>query len=307
MEVIAMKYDNKITVIGNYQGRLMLFIIELLEEEYICKKAVNLGKEDKLVVHSIINHGNSVYFADAHNNKIYKFDFDLNELTEESVGIDPRHMCIVDDNIYVANFESDNISVIDLLNFTLTESIPTGIKPHDIIYNKNNDKLYICCYEENKIIEYSRKLEINRYFTTDGKPMHMFINGDYIILMTYFANGNIHTKINFINIETGKIENIIIIDGLASDFDIDYKRNLLFVVNIEDKKLYIINIAKKETVKLIFLGGYPEGLTVGEKYVYISNSKKNQIAIIDSDELIIDRLIKLNFTPSCIKIIEAPM
>ncbi len=299
--------DDKVSVTGIYQGRMMLFIMELLGEEYICKKAVNLGKEDKLAIHSIINYGNSVYLADSYNNKIYKYDYAQNELSEESAGRDPRHMCIADDNMYVANFESDNISVIDLPNFALTESIPAGIKPHDIIYSKNDEKLYICCYEENEILEYSEKHELKRHFTTDGKPMHMFISGNYIILMAYFANGNVHTKINFINIETGKIENVILIDGLASDFDIDYKRNLIYVINIEDKKLYIIDTAKKETVKLIFLGGYPESLTVGEKYVYISNSKKNQITVIDSDKLAVDRAISLNFSPSCIKIIKDQM
>ena len=298
-----MKYDDKVSVIGIYQGRLMLFIIELLGEDYICKKAINLGKEDKLAIHSIKNDHNSVYLADSYNNKIYKYDYIINELYEETVGRDPRHMCIADDNLYVANFESDNISVIDMSNFSLTESIPAGIKPHDVLYYKNNEKLYTCCYEENEIIEYSEEHEEKRRFNTDGKPMHMFIANGSIILMTYLANGNVHTKINFISIYDGKIEKVLEIEGLASDFDIDYKRNLLYVINIEDKKLYIIDTTKKETVKTVYLGGYPESLTVGEKFVYITNSKKNLITAVDCDNLIIDRLINLNFTPSCIKII----
>lgn len=299
-----MEYDDKVSVIGTYKGRLMLFIIELCKDDYVCKKAVDLGKEDETAVHSIINIDNSVYLADSFNNKIFKYNYIFNELYEETVGRDPRHMCIIDDNMYVANFESDNISVIDMSNFTMTESIPAGIKPHDVLYDKNNDRLYICCYEENELIEYSRKHELKRRFTTDGKPMHMFESDGSIILMTYFANGTIHTKINFINIEEGKIEKIITIEGLASDFDLDFEKNLLYVLNIEDKNLYIIDITKKETVKTVYLGGYPESLTVGEKYVYVTNSKKNQINAIDKNELIIDRSINLNFTPSCIKLIS---
>jgi len=303
MEVIAMEYDDKVSMTGIYQGRLMLFIMELCEENYICKKAVNFGKEDKSAVHSIINQGSSAYLADSYNNKIYKYDYALNELSEVTIGRDPRHMCISGDNMYVANFESDNISVIDLPTFTLTESIPAGIKPHDVLYNKNNDKLYACCYEENEIIEYSGN-EPKRHFTTDGKPMHMFISGSSIILMTYFVNGNVHTKINFIDIDSGKIEKVILIDGLASDFDIDYLRNMLYVINIEDKTLYIIDRIKKETVKTVFLGGYPESLTVGEKYVYVTNSKKNCITAVDIDNLNISGIINLGFTPNCIKIIN---
>jgi YVTN family beta-propeller protein len=304
MEVIAMEYDDKVSVIGTYNGRLMLFIIELYKEDYICKKAVDIGKVDKTVVHSIINTDNSVYLADSFNNKIYKFNYIINELSEETVGRDPRHMCIFDDNMYVANFESDNISVIDMSNFTMTESIPAGIKPHDVLYIKNNDRLYTCCYEENELIEYSMKHEMKRRFTTDGKPMHMFESDGSIILMTYFANGIIHTKINFINIEDGKIEKVIVIEGLASDFDLDLEKKLLYVINIEDKNLYIIDITKKETVKTVYLGGYPESLTVGEKYVYVTNSKKNQINAIDKNKLVIDSSINLNFTPGNIKLIK---
>lgn len=298
-----MKCEDKVCVIGTYEGRVMLFVMELWREDYFCKKAVNFGKEDNLAIHSILNSGNSVFLADSFNNKIYKYDYILNEVSEVTVGRDPRHMYIEEDNMYVANFESDNISVIDLSNFTLTESIPAGIKPHDVLYNKKNQKLYTSCYEENKIIEYYNNREI-RQFYSDGKPMHMFVSGENIIVMTYFANGNVHTKINFINIESGKIEKVIVMDGLASDFDINYSQNLLYVINIEDKNLYIIDITKKEIVKLIFLGGYPESLTVGEEYVYVTNSKKNQITVIEKDNFTISNLINLGFTPSCIKIIN---
>ena len=73
-----MKFDDKVSVTGIYQGRLMLFIMELFSEEYVCKRSIDLGKDDKLAVHSIINSGNSVYLADSYNNKIYKYDYVLN-------------------------------------------------------------------------------------------------------------------------------------------------------------------------------------------------------------------------------------
>lgn len=299
-----MKYDDKVAVTGSYQGRLMLFIMELRGEDYICRKAVNFGKENKSAIHSIVNHDSSVYLTDSYNNKIYRYNYILNELSEVTVGRDPRHMCIGGDRMFVANFESDNISVIDLSNFALIESIPAGIKPHDVLYSKNNGRLYTCCYEENEIIEYSSDREMKRHFTTDGKPMHMVVTDGSIILMAYFVNGNVHTKINFIDINSGKIEKVILMEGMSSDFDMDYTGNMLYTINIVDKSLYIIDGTKKETVKALFLGGYPESLTVGEKHVYVANSKKNQIISIDSGNLNISGVINLGFTPGCIKTIN---
>ena len=128
--------------------------------------------------------------------------------------------------------------------------------------------------------------------------------GDCLIVMTYFVNGNVHTKINFIDIKSGKIDKTVLIEGLASDFDIDYKRQLLFLINIVDKNLYIIDIAKKEIFNTIFMGGYPESLTVGTDNMYVTNSKKNQITVVESEKLITSKVINLEFTPGCIKIIN---
>ncbi|MDW5298921.1 MAG: hypothetical protein SA378_02105, partial [Sedimentibacter sp.] len=150
-----MKCDDKVVATGVSQGRLMLFIIELCGDDYFCKKAVNFGGIGKFAIHSIINFEDTVYLADSYNNKIYKYNYIMNEIQETTVGRDPRHMFINNDIMYVANFESDNISVIDLSNFTLTESIPAGIKTHDIVLSEDKKKLYTTSYEENEVIEYN--------------------------------------------------------------------------------------------------------------------------------------------------------
>ena len=295
--------DEKVAATGISKGSLMLFAIELFNDDYVCKKAVYLGGKEKFAIHSILNFENSVYLADSFNNKIYKYDLMKNEFSETTVGRDPRHMCIYESVMYVANFESDNISVIDLSTFTLTESIPAGIKTHDVAIDNNNKMLYTTCYEENMVIEYSLSNENKRYFNTDGKPMHLFLSDGSIVTMTYFTNGNIHTKINFIDIAKGKLTDVIEIEGLASDFSLDLRSKLLYVLNIEDKSLYIVDVVQKKIIKKIFLGGYPESVTFGERNIYVTNSKKNQIACIEKEGFSILRTIDLNFIPDCIRVI----
>lgn len=303
MEVIAV-YDEKIVTTGISQGRLLMFIMELGGENYSIKKAVNFGKSDSFAIHSIEFLENSVYMADSFNNKIYKYDNISNELIETNVGRDPRHMCLDNENMYVANFESDNISIIDLNTFVLTGSIPAGIKAHDVIYSEKNNSLYTSCYEENEVVEYNIDKGLSRSFITEGKPMHLFVLNDTIIAMTYFVNGNIHTKINFINIKNGNIEDIIIIEGLASDFLLDYGNNMLYIINIVDKTLYIVDAILRKVYKKIYMGGYPESLSCGEKNVYITNSKKQQITIMEKKGHNITNSIELQFVPNLIKVIH---
>ena len=297
-------YDEKIVTTGISRGRLLMLIMELCEDNYALKKVVNLGLSDSLAIHSIAFFENSVYMADSFNNKIYKYDGKSNELSETNVGRDPRHMCLDNENIYVANFESDNISIIDLNSFALTGSIPAGIKAHDVVYSQKNNSLYTSCYEENEVVEYAIDNGLRRSFKTDGKPMHLFLLNDTIIAMTYHVNGNIHTKINFINLKDGNIEDIIIIEGLASDFLLDYENNMLYILNIVDKSLYIVNESLREIVKKVYLGGYPESVSCGGNNIYVTNSKKQQITVIEKKGYNIARSIDLQFVPDLIKVIR---
>lgn len=296
-------YDERIVATGISQGRLFLFVIELLGENYVFNKVVNLGKSDSLAVHSMEVSENTVYMADSYNNKIYKYDFISNDFLETNVGRDPRHMCLDNENIYVANFESDNISIIDLNLFTLTGSIPAGIKAHDVIYSEKNNSLYTSCYEENEVVEYIIDNGRSRSFRTEGKPMHLFELNDTIMAMTYYANGNIHTKINFINLNSTMIEDIIVMDGLCSDFLLDYENNMLYIINIVDKSLYTIDAVLRKIIKKVYLGGYPESLACGKNNIYVTNSKRQQITIINKKEHNL-RVIDLEFVPDLIKVIH---
>lgn len=294
-------YDEKIVTTGTSLGKLFIFIIELYKDDYSVNKALNLGPSDGFAIHSLECFDGSVYMADSYNNKIYKFD-GRNNFFETNVGRDPRHMCTDKDNIYVANFESDNISIIEMDTFTLTGSLPAGIKAHDVIYSEKNKSLYTTCYEENEVLEYSIDNGIRRRFKTDGKPMHIFVLDDTIIVMTYYVNGIVQTKINFINLSNKEIEDTIDIDGLASDFLLDYENNMLYIINIVDKSLYIADSLLRKIIKKIYLGGYPESISCGSKNIYVTNSKKQQIDIIEKQGHNISTL-KLMFTPGLIKII----
>jgi len=297
-------YDEKIITTGISQGRLFMFIMELYRENYSLIKAVNLGLRDSLAIHNIIYNENSVYMADSFNNKIYKFDINTNELFETNVGRDPRHMCTDNENIYVANFESDNISIIDLSSFMLTGSIPAGIKAHDVIYSEKYNSLYASCYEENEVMEYTIDKGLVRSFKTEGKPMHLFLLDHIIAAMTYYVNGNVHTKINFINLKNGNIEDIIVIEGLASDFLLDQGNNMLYLLNIVDKSLYIVDAEIRKVVKEVYLGGYPESISCGAHNIYVTNSKKQQINVIEKKGYNIAGCIDLQFVPNLIKVIH---
>lgn len=295
---------DKVAITGYSQGRTVLFFLDLIDDgSYEVKKKLSLGSMDGMSIHSMLGFNNFVFLADSLNNKIYKYDYDNDVIDETNVGRDPRHMCIGNDNMFVTNFESDNVSVIELNNFVLTGSIPADIKPHDVKFVSDN-MLYTSCYEENIIIENNLWDGNQKYFNTNGKPMHLFANKDEIIVMTYYVNGTISSKVNFIDIKTREIKSIIQINGLSSDMDYDHDNKFLFLINIEDKCLYIIDTEKRILTKKIFLGGYPESLSIGKEHIFVTNSKKGQITVIEKGTFNITNIIMLDFTPDLIKILS---
>lgn len=297
-----MEHVEKVVVTG-YCGDKFITAVLLLpgDDNYECEKILFFTDTERAYIHSIDIRDGSIYMVDSFNNKIYKYDLYLNEQFETTAGRDPRHLYICNENIYVSNFESDNISVVDTESFVLTGSIPAGIKPHDIKFYDEDKLLYVSCYEENKIMELDVQSGKSSYIDTDGKPMHIFVDESSIISQTYFINGNIYSKINFINKNTHEVEKVIKIKGLSSDVDYDTKNKLLYVINIDDKSLYVIDTVKRSILKKIYIGGYPESLSYSPDNIYVTNSKKNQITIIDIQALSVLKNISLEFSPGCIK------
>jgi DNA-binding beta-propeller fold protein YncE len=61
---------------------------------------------------------------------------------------------------------------------------------------------------------------------------------------------------------------------------------------------------KMNIIKKIYLGGYPESLCFSKENIYVTNSKKNQIDVIEKKSLSVVNNIKLDFTPDLIKVIN---
>lgn len=303
-----MNIDEKLLLIANKNDKLFLYVLEINELGYKIDFAKDLGFIEEILIHSILLNENNVYLTDSYNNKIYKFDMNDNNIIETYVGKDPRHMCIEMNNLYVTNFDSNNISIIDVDTLQLKASIPAGIKPHDIIYINEGDKLFVSCYEENQIIEFILPDEIKRYITIDGKPMHILIFKEKLIVMSYYTNGSIHsqvyTRIIIIDALSGLVEDTIEIIGLCSDFNIDYLTEKLFVLNIEDKDIYLIDLNSFKKEKKIHIGGYPECIDFGKKHIIITNSKKNQIIFLDRKDLTVSKTYELNFSPYSFKVLN---
>lgn len=297
-----MIFNDELIVVGNKFNVIDVIKLNFNNIEKVVKETLFEISAEKNMLHSIVMNNNMLFIIDSYNSNVIKCDMVKNEFTGCYTGKDPRHLCIYLDNIYITNFESDSISIIDIDSFTLTGTIIVGMKPHDIVCDKLG-RLYIACYEENQILRYDLNTSEKYNIDIAGKPMHMVLAGKYLYVLSYVINDKASTHIYVIDINTYSIEKTFVIDEITNNFTCDFETESLFVLAIESGSVYVIDIQSGKIKKQMHLGGYLEDVSVGKDNIYIANSGKKNISIIDKFTLKSLNNIFFEFSPEYIKII----
>ena len=74
-------------------------------------------------------------------------------------GSGPREMVIVNDNLYFTNWNTNDVKILNLFNYTISDFISFEGKPESIIYDNNN--LYVGIQLNNDYSDSNLLYEIN--------------------------------------------------------------------------------------------------------------------------------------------------
>ena len=295
--------SDELILVGNKNNCINITKLEFDNDNCVINKMHDINPNNEIMLHSCLLDENSLYILDSFNNKVIKYNIENNKYLECYTGKDPRHICKCLDNLYVTNFESDSVSIIDAVSCILVGTITVGVKPHDILANSDNTKLYIACYEENEILEYDINKSEKKRLNIDGKPMHLILFNNCLFVLSYLLNDNISTEINVINLDTYEVEETYFIKEITNNFVYDKDTNNLFVLAIESGIIYSVNLTSKQIKKQMHLNGYLEDISVSKQYLYVVNSSRNYISIIDKFSIKQIENIYLDYTPLYVKVI----
>lgn len=294
---------DKLILVGSKNNCINITKLEFQDNDCVINKLNQINTNSDFMLHSCLLHGNSLYIIDSFNNVVIKYNIESDEYIDCYTGKDPRHICKCLDYLYITNFESDSISIIEAENCLLVGTVTVGVKPHDILSNDSNTKLYIACYEENKILEYYINNSEKKYFNIEGKPMHLIQYNNFLFVLSYCLNDNISTEISVINLDNYSVVDTFYIKEITNNFVYDMDTNNLFVLAIESGIIYSINLTSKQVKKQMHLNGYLEDISVSKEYLYVVNSNRNYISVIDKFNIKQIENIYLDFTPLYIKIV----
>lgn len=148
------------------------------------------------------------------------------------VGNNPLSFLVTSDGeyAYVANYDSDTVSIINTLNRSVIKTIDVGHHPKDITISPTNDKIYVCNTDSNDITVIDTATQsVTKTISNISNPNMMIILGDKgyvlcnrLVLILNLQNDN--TEAAQILINQGNFEalgnfdkNLYVLQGVESD------------------------------------------------------------------------------------------
>lgn len=116
------------------------------------------------VVQSLEVFNNKLFVIVNNSHKIIAYDITENGLSLPGIevstnGSGPREMVIVNDNLYFTNWNTNDVKILNLFNYTISDFISFEGKPESIIYDNNN--LYVGIQLNNDYSDSNLLYEIN--------------------------------------------------------------------------------------------------------------------------------------------------
>ena len=116
------------------------------------------------VVQSLEVYNNKLFVIVNNSHKILAYDITENGLSLPGIevstnGSGPREMVIVNDNLYFTNWNTNDVKILNLFNYTISDFISFEGKPESIIYDNNN--LYVGIQLNNDYSDSNMLYEIN--------------------------------------------------------------------------------------------------------------------------------------------------
>lgn len=277
-----------------------------MQSIFVCNTASDSLSEINLKDYSVVNYpldlgerpvgphgmeydGNNIIISNNYNNSISIFNLrDKKEINNLYVGPHPNDVKVYKNKAYVVCSESNSVVVIDLINGNLIANIPVGEYPHNIEINRERNVAYVSNMKGNSIsiINCEKNIVINNIKTLEN-PTKISLSKDkktLYICETYLGK-DIDGCISIMSTEKLKIEKSIRVGAVPVDFQED--KNKLYVTNLNDGTISIIDIVKGREIKKIYLGGCPKGIIKYNEDIFVGDYMNGKVFKINLKERII--------------------
>jgi YVTN family beta-propeller protein len=132
---------------------------------------------------AICTSGDKVFVANYWSDSVSIIDLaNGNRVSNVEVGDDPRAICVSGDKVFVANYESDSVSIIDLANGNRVSNVEVGDNPRAICVS--DDKVFVTNYwsASVSIIDLANGNRVSNVEVGDN-PHAICVSGDKVFVV----------------------------------------------------------------------------------------------------------------------------
>ena len=229
----------------------------------------------------------NLYCTNVYDNSILKIDLERKEIVDLlAVGKYPTCIKYFENKLFVANTDSNSISIVDVKDFLLVENIQLGEKPLDIEIDKENKMMYIANFSGQSIDIIDLKNYEKITIKLKDTPVKMTIYNGKLLILSNINNGSLNksniSNISLIDLKDYRKENIKSFGGIFSNMLKLKGREIVFTTNMDNGYLYKIDIERRNLLSKTYLSGMPNKLEWdGNNLLFITNVSKNFLTIFD--------------------------
>lgn len=253
--------------------------------------------------------GHSDHHSESTTGKAVFYDTNSNELIKAvEVGHHPAHIVFTNDGKYalVTNNKDNNVSVIDLKDYTVAKTIPTGKEPHGFRISTDSKYAFIANMGEDTVSVVNMESFVEeKKMKVGSTPVTTAVTSDDKILLA-----TLHTEnaVAIVDLVSGETKKVYVGDGPAQVF-IQSDNQFAFVANQgtvanPSNSVTKINLTTKEVDTTIETGKGAHGVVTSydNQYVYVTNMFENTVSVIDNSQNKVIRTITVGKVPNGISV-----
>ncbi len=200
-----------------------------------------------------------------------------------AVGNGPEGVAIndSDDTVYVANWNSDYVSVINGRTGAVDDTITVGQRPAGVAVNQSDDTVYITNWNSNYVSVINGRISVvDDTISLGAQPNLVAVDqGDDTVYVTIrFSN-----YVSVINGRTSEVDDTIIVGKNPSGVAMDQGDDTVYVTNDGDGYVSVIDGRTGDVDDTIAVGQRPLWVAVNQSddTVYVANLNSDTVSVIN--------------------------
>jgi YVTN family beta-propeller protein len=221
------------------------------------------------------------------------------------VGDGPISIGVTSGAIYVANFESDTVTVIDPITTSIIKNIHVGIDPSSMDISTFNGDIYVLNIGSDTIsvidpTTNTVKKNLTAGYASSTIGIDSYNRGRGANFSDLIYVGRYVNTVSVINPDTNTVIKNITVGPLPSSIGIS--SDAIYVANAGSDTVSVINPNTNTVTKNITVGESPRSIGISSDAIYVANFGSNSISVINPDTNTVINNITVGVSPASIGI-----